>query len=325
MLIWKKIVLRYHYFKYNIVRLISNIFQVWKVFTKFTDVGFLGSLLSTIIVSLESFSSDYQTEVNEIYEYLIVENNCLLSYNIQDLFFIGETRVPQHIKNIVINQSCSQIPNESFIDQFKKFCHHIGHENSAVRIYGIKFLTDLLRQNRDEMNKLIISKIKMDPIVEEVLELLMHNCKSANVALKLKAAECLGEIGAIEPGFHSPNYAPQKPFSDTIHSDEFASNALEQLACAYQFQNEHSNRFSLAMQEILKERGVTIENKEKSTLWSTLSERTRHFVEPMLRSSYTINVTTDYSQEHPIFKRLRVQTPLSWAFIWCNKMIDQVL
>ena len=292
--------------------------------TKFTDVRTLGPLLSTIFVSLEAFSVDYQTEVNEIYEYLVIENSSLLSVHMQDLFFIEETRVPQHIKNLVLNQTSSQRSNGTFLEQFRKLCHHIGHENSAVRIYGIKFLTDLLRQNRDELNQLIISKIRMDPVLEEVLGLLMRNCKSTNELLKLKAAECLGEIGAIEPGFQSPNYAPQKPFSDTIHSDVFAINALEHLACAYQFQNEHSNRFSLAMQEILKERGVTNENKVESAFWSAISERTRPFVEFMLRRSYTINVTTDYSREHPIFKRLRLLTPLGWTFIWCNKMIDLV-
>ena len=306
------------------VNLEENCVKVWKVFTKFTDVRTLGPLLRTIFVSLEAFSVDYQKEVNEIYEYLVVENSSLLSVHIQDLFFIEETKVPQHIKTLVANQTSSQRPNDTFLEQLRKLCHHIGHENSAVRVYGIKFLTDLLRQNRNELNQLIISKIRMDPVMEEILGLLMQNCKSTNEELKLKAAECLGEIGAIEPGFHSPNYAPQKPFSDTIHSDEFAINALEQLACAYQFQNEHSNHFSLAMQEILRERGVTNENKNDSALWSAISERTRHFVEPMLRSTYTINVTTDYSQEHPIFTRFRLMSPLGWAFIWCNKMIDLV-
>ena len=134
---------------------------------------------------------DYQTEVNEIYEYLVIENSSLLSVHMQDLFFIEETRVPQHIKNLVLNQTSSQRSNGTFLEQFRKLCHHIGHENSAVRIYGIKFLTDLLRQNRDELNQLIISKIRMDPVLEEVLGLLMRNCKSTNELLKLKAIRML--------------------------------------------------------------------------------------------------------------------------------------
>lgn len=300
--------------------------QIWTIFIHTVDIETLGSLLSTIIVSLEPLLKIQSEEINSICKYLIITNGNLLSRHISDLFFIEETNVSDEIKAIVKRQT-KYIQQEKFIVKLFQFIKYINHENLGVRLYGIKYLRSLLKQNRDELNHLIVGQNTIVPILETLLDNLMVGCKHTDENLQLASGECLGELGAIEPSLISINYSPEKhKFALSIHSDVFAAMALDELCRAYQFQKDtkYVDSFSLAIQEILTDRDVNPKINKNIHVWEAIPERMRSLMEPLLTSCYTGFRKNPNITIHPIYGSSKCRTFEDWSFIWATKMIDHV-
>lgn len=300
---------------------------IWNIFVHTVDIQALGPLLGTIIASLEPLLAEHTQEVNSIYRYLIMSNGSLLSLYIPELYFIENMDVSKEIKDFVHYQT-EKRRGKSFMEQFEFFLNQIGHENPSVRVYALTYLTKLFSMNRSNLNNLIMEQNTLNE--NAVLEGLLHNlitaCCHNDVNLQLASGKCLGELGAIEPSHLSPNYAPQRSFALSIHTDAFAIMALEELCRAYQFQKDtkYVDSFSLAIQEILLARGVCPKLKKKMEVWEAIPERMRQLMEPLLTSCYTgLKMTTNIKM-HPIFGSAKCQTAEEWAFIWASKMIENV-
>lgn len=302
--------------------------DVWNIFIHTVDIQTLGPLLSTIIVSLEPLLQTHITEVNSIYKFLIITNGSLLSHYIQDLYFIENLQNIDNDIKLFVHKKTEKLlkSNNNFIEKLKFLCEQIKHENIIVRQYAIKYLIQLFVDNRISLNNLILGNNNMNPIIETILHNLIISCRHADKNLQLISGKCLGELGAIEPSNLPPNYSPQKNFSLTIHSDNFAIIALEELCKAYQFQKDtkYVDSFSLAIQEILLERGVCPKTNKKLNVWEAIPERMRQLMEPLLTSCYTgLKMNTDI-KVHPIFGSSKCQTYEEWAFLWSSKMIKEI-
>ncbi|XP_055699229.1 serine/threonine-protein kinase ATR-like isoform X2 [Phlebotomus papatasi] len=298
--------------------------SVWTIFLRTVDVQCLGPLLSTIVVSLEPLLPYQPEQVNDILHYLIVENRTLLSSCFGDLFFIEEINVKNSIKAIVNSQK-TNVP-KSFEENFDTFRKHINHENLDVRTYGFKYLSQLFAGSQTALNKMVFEQTGIDGTLLECLESIMHGCRHTDENLQLESGICLGELGAVEPSHLPPNYAPQKSFALTIHSDEFAIMALAELCKAYQSQKDSHcvDSFSLAIQEILQARGVNPKKGKKLAVWQAIPERMRQLMEPLLTSCYTGVLTNVQASIHPVFGSLKCSTMREWTFIWASNMIYNI-
>ncbi len=298
--------------------------QVWKIFILTADVTTLGPILSTIFVSLEPFLENYPIEVNEIYKYLVIDNENLLSLHVPDLFFVDGISINPDIKKAIQGQIRRQRNNENFLEKFQTFLDYANHEDSGVRIHGLKYFKKLLEKNRKALKDMIVGQISINPMIEVLLDILMKNCKSENPGLQLIAAEVLGEIGAIEPGLLPPNYAKVNSITSfTIDSNEFAAKALSELCKAYQFQSNSKflDAYSLGIQEILKLRNVDPIKKVNMDVWSVVPERMSHFVIPLLTSTYT-PIILFKKHMHPIFGQ--TSSCIEWGYNWASKLIRKV-
>lgn len=301
--------------------------QIWRILIRICDVPSLGANLSTIFVSLEEFIEKYPKEVHELYSYLVVENSNLLSRNISDLFFIEKTKVSDDIKRVVLRQMESQRLRDeaSFKSNLTALVKSLNNENSdlKIRVYCLQYLKELFVKNRTELNELICGQMTMDPLIEELLHIIINNCKStSNEELQLATAECLGELGAIEPSLQKQNYASQAECPKTIHSDEFAKMALQKLCRSYQYKNDskYIDALSLAIQQVLKSRNVTSANDHD--VWLAIPEKMRPLMEPLLSSSYSPRQSTNID-EGPIFWKL-AQTLSNWVFRWSGALIQKI-
>lgn len=302
--------------------------QVWRILIRICEISSLGPILSTIFVSLDNLIDRYPDEVNEIYRYLIEDNSSLLSRHISELFFIEKTRASPRIKEKVMNLMNSQrIKDEVNLKaNLKSLIRQLNSENSdpKIRVYCLQNLTELFARRRSEMNELICSQLSMDPLIEEILQILIHSCKSTSNEMLTKAtAECLGELGAIEPSLQRQHFSNQKEFPETIHTDEFARMALMQLLLSYQHKNDtkYIDALSLAIQEIFKSRNVTAENRE-NTIWSAIPEKMRPLMEPLLKSNY-VPKQAQVVHTHPIFWS-QAQTTSDWAMRLSSVLIDKI-
>lgn len=298
--------------------------EVWKIFISTVDLISLGPLLSTIFVSLEPLLATHPEEVNDMLKYLVIKNGSLLSVYIPDLFFINDTNVSQEIKTYVSRYT--EKANESFVDKFAAMIKHVNHDNLTVRIYGLNYLSNLFKDNRDNLNQLIIRQQKMHPIIENLLDNLMICIKSHDESLQTATGKCLGQLGALEPSLLSPNYGPQESFARDINTDEFAIMALAELCKGYQFQKDtkHVDTYSLAIQEILLARQVCPKTKKNMKVWEAIPERMRPLMEPLLTSCYTMPNGGAKVSVHPIFGSYRCRTYEEWAVTWATKNIEVI-
>ncbi|XP_062565656.1 serine/threonine-protein kinase ATR-like [Armigeres subalbatus] len=304
----------------------SDCIKVWRIFICTVDVQQLGPLLSTIFVSLVQFIDQFPEDINYIFHYLVVQNNSLLSQHIPDLFFLDETDVNEDIKSIVAKHIMTDKGVDRFSVKFRELTNQINHENLAVRVFGLKYLKRLFASSRNQVNDAIIGKLTFNPMVEGLLNNLIKSCSDIDSNYRLRAAECIGELGAVAPSYLPPNYAPQDSFALSIHSDAFASMALAELCRAYQFQKDTKlvDSFSLAIQEILVERGVSPNTNKKLEVWFAIPERLRPIMEPLLTSCYTGLAMSTAIECHPIFGSSKAQSCQEWAYLWACQMIEHL-
>lgn len=309
------------------VDLSETCINVWNILIRNCEVTSLAPILGTIIVSLEVFIDKYPAEVNDLYKYLIIDNNNLLSRNISDLFFIEKTRVQDEIKLRVLRIIDSQKSGDDFKLNLQSLLRQMNIENSdiQIRVYCLSYIKELIQKHREEVNELICGRMTIDPLIEELLHILVNNCKSTSEALQLATAECLGELGAIEPSLQRKNYASQQKFPEDIHSGDFAKMALAQLCRSYQYKNDpkYIDSLSLAIQQILRSQNVTENNKDASEVWKAIPEKMRSIMEPLLTSSYTPRLT-EATTDHPIFWE-KAQTAIDWSYKWGASLIDKIL
>lgn len=305
--------------------------QVWKIFIYAVDVQSMGPLLSTIVVSLEPLMLTHADIVDELLQYLIISNCSLLSIYISDLFFIEDTGCSDVIKEFVTRHLLTIRGTESFEACFHHLSKQINHENMEIRVHALRYLTKLFNRNRRPLNSLIIGQQQIDPVFADLLNTLVHTIKHSadeqeelQLQLHIAAGVCLGAVGAIEPSLLSPNYAPQKKFALSIHTDAFSIMALSELCRSYQSQKDTQrvDGFSLAIQEILLASGVCPEKKTKMDVWNAIPERMRQLMEPLLKSCYMISGQP--LNVHPIFGSTLCVTSEKWAYHWAYRMIDSV-
>uniref|UniRef100_A0A182TC53 Serine/threonine-protein kinase ATR n=1 Tax=Anopheles maculatus TaxID=74869 RepID=A0A182TC53_9DIPT len=304
--------------------------NTWRIFICTVDVRQLGSLLSTIFVTLEPFLQSYPENIGYIFRYLVIENNNLLGNNLGDLFFLDDTSVAHDIKAIV----ASRIPKhdhsdgtDRFVLRLEELIRHCNHENLKIRAYALAYLCRLCETSRAEINEAILGQhqnMGLGPIATMVETLIRGLCEQ-DAILQERAAECLGELGAIAPSHLPPNYAPTGlGFALSIHTDCFAIIALRELCRAYQRQKDSKfvDSFSLAIQEILNERGVSPAADKKREVWETIPERLRPIMEPLLTSCYTTVSRASVSMVHPVFTN--IHSSHEWCYQWASQMIEGI-
>lgn len=280
--------------------------KVWRTLIRVCDVAAIGVFLSTIFVSLESFIDEYPDEVNRIISNLIVGNSNLLSVQISDLFFIEKTKYNNEIKQYVTSQMNSQKLKEfgTFRSSLETLLRHLKNENADVKIkiYALKYLKKLLNEKRADINNLINSQLTMDPIVEELLLILMMNCKNNNSSLQAALAECIGELGAIEPNLRQQSHSSVESYAPDVMSEMFAIAAMKVLCQSYQQKNDSKFVITvqLGIQKLLQLHGVTKSNLTYSPIWQAIPEKMRHQMIKLCDTKYKPKDRT-YQYEGVVF------------------------
>ncbi|XP_058118303.1 serine/threonine-protein kinase ATR-like [Anopheles ziemanni] len=304
--------------------------NVWRIFVCTVEVSVLGPLLSTVFVTLEPLLASYPDDVEYIFRYLVLENNSLLGNYIGDLYFLADAPgMPEDIRKTIKVRITAHSGHASdrFAARLEELLRHCNHENFTVRAFALTHLCRLFEANRRELNEAILGQHQRVSIgtIATMVEMLNRALGEQDTNLQLRAAECFGEMGAFAPSHLPPNYAPSGlGFALTIHSDAFAIFALRELCRAYQRQRDSKfvDSFSLAIQEILSERGVSPAKGKKCDVWETIPERLRPIMEPLLTSSYTTVSIANPTVLHPVFNNVR--SSFEWSYQWASQMIESI-
>lgn len=146
--------------------------EAWNAFVRNVDTTSLGPLLTTIVVSLLPLIENIPEKLNEILEYIIVQNENILSTHISDLFFLEKTTVSENIKKIVHRHVLKNQP-KPFVEKIQWYMQYLNHDTLEVKVYTLKYLLDLIKTGRHELDALIFNRNPTNTVISELLETLM--------------------------------------------------------------------------------------------------------------------------------------------------------
>lgn len=176
--------------------------EVWDAFIKSCEVEYLGSQLALIFVSILPLLDRCPSKVNDIFKYLIVENEGHMKNYISDLFFLNNPKI-DHEVDIIIKKYVSNLQKCSLKEKLQKFIKYLSHEAIEVRIKSLKHLKKCLEQSREDLDKIILDYNGMDNVIVELIDILTLGCREKDTSFKLICGEVIAELGAIEPS-HLP-------------------------------------------------------------------------------------------------------------------------
>ncbi|KAG5348071.1 ATR kinase, partial [Acromyrmex charruanus] len=300
--------------------------DAWDAFIHNIAIEDLGPLFPTICVSLIPLQKIFPEKVNNMLEFLIIQNSEENSNHISELFFIDDMNVPIHISDIVKAHILQARP-DGFNANLKLWLKRIMHETDEVRIRALKHLQIFLAEHRSELNKMILSETDVHPLIVELLDTLLIGCQDKDESIRLCYGECLGELGAIEPSL-LPRRIISREDSKFISdiNEEFACALLSEHVRAFQMQKNSQSMdcFSLAIQEILRAYDISPQGRNNE-LWNNLPSTTQQIIIPFLTSHYKIvTVSDDDEFSHPIYGSEAGSSVENWAYNWLCSMSNAV-
>ncbi|XP_071056684.1 serine/threonine-protein kinase ATR [Onthophagus taurus] len=296
--------------------------NVWDSFIRSCEVESLGTQLATIFVSLIPLNDTYP-KINEIFRYLIIENEELLKGYISDLFFALDYDIDEEIK-FVIKKYSKILESNDFEDQMKVFMKYLTHETDEVKVHALKYLKKIIEENRQKLDNMILGYNGIKPHIVELLDALMSLSREKEVSVKLACSECIGELGAIEPSHLPRKYTQAESFIFYITEDAFIFNSLNELIRTLQSEKNTTvmDRFALAIQEILKICEISPNpSSSKHSLWNKFPASHQELIAPFLSSKYTMGQMSDPVNVSPIYGSKLGANLQSWIFNWSVSMI----
>ncbi|XP_017126550.1 serine/threonine-protein kinase ATR [Drosophila elegans] len=318
--------------------------RIWHIFLHVVNVQELGPSLGRIVATLQPLLADGDSvrQVNELYEFIILRNASMLGSFMTDLYFLDRMEhvsptiqrcVRRHTAHLHLKGSAEgdkegtvSTPPQ-LLEQLRFLQKHITDECLQVRVYALQHLGELFGRRRELLNSTILSDVPLEPLLEEIVNVLMAGCQHDDRQLQMASAKCLGELGAIDASYLVANYSFASPeqLPLNILSDDFAVLALTSLCRGYQFQQKtkHVDSFSLAIQETLAVCGISPKEQKKLQLWHSLPARMRQVMEPLLHSCYTSCQRPSSCLQQPLFgSHYSFNFYEEWAFLWASRLID---
>ncbi|KAJ0177282.1 hypothetical protein K1T71_007291 [Dendrolimus kikuchii] len=300
--------------------------EAWGAFIHNIDAIFLGPLMSNLALSLLQQIEFAPKEINRIFQYLVLNNENLLSSHIPDLFFMEDTKVSEKIK-MIIKRHVRRTQPDGFMDKIKWYLQQLNHDISSVKAFSFTHLDKLLKSNRTEIHKAVFGGRNIDPIIIELLDALLSGCKDPDNRVSCSSGACLGQLGAIEAG-HLPRQYVQpdrSPFAFSIGDNCFAATALVELSRAFQYEKDTMNMdcYALTIQEILKVYEISPTGSKKD-VWDSFPEHMHQIMYPLLNSRYTLAYPSQPKKAHPLFGSSCATTFLEWAHNWAAQLIPLI-
>lgn len=301
------------------------VIHVWNAFVRSVDAACLGPMLSTIFVSLLPLLSSHVHEVSDLFHYIIVTNELMISSHIQELYFLPYSTEIASVHEIV-QRYVRSMEGMSLQSRLELLIKYVSHETMEVKLHALSRLHKELSDNHAQVRQLMLASDSVHSIVLQLLDVLIQGFSERNEAIRLKCAECVGELGAVDPS-HRPNKIIKSDLLKgtlfDIKSPDFVVQSLTILCSG--FQSARNSRtidaFALAIQNMLSVYNVTPE----ASLWQRFPEHTQEVMKPLTTSRYTMDINApEPNVPHPIFRSVKGNTHEQWTYSWITRLIGFV-
>nr|XP_022332154.1 serine/threonine-protein kinase ATR-like isoform X2 [Crassostrea virginica] len=310
--------------------------RAWNCFVKSLEMSFLGQMMSQIIATILPLLEDLPKQIAEIINFIIVDNRAALKDRFHEIYFLPD--IPElKDANTVLKKYTQDGPSSQsdFETKLKHTIKGVQHESTDIRIHALSQLRTLLQQEKDVLYDHIIGNETADPIISQLVSVLLKSCRDSNVKAQSLIAECIGELGAVDPGrlellTNNPKEARAR-FPSSIEDDSFAVGLINEVVKAFLAAPESriQDCAAYALQELLKIYHISEPSDgdaPSGQLWGRFPEHVQQILVPLLSSKYIVSKKTDFSQlTKPIYcSSEKTQRFQDWANIWTSYLSSKV-
>ncbi|KAL2643558.1 hypothetical protein R1flu_011145 [Riccia fluitans] len=315
---------------------------------------------SQIVVALMPCLEGQQDEQNAaavVLEELIVRNRAALEDQARELPLLPSLPPLTNV-NTVLHEARGSL---SLRDQLRRAADGLTHESLSVRYTTASELNKVMRAQRREITAMLVAEVSMDvAVISSLVTALLRGCaeesrRAMSQRLKLACAECLGELGAVDPVKLQVDLRQQSRI-ERNNEDLVFELIKEHLAKVLRAATDTDiqDAAALAIQELLKLSGcqaALVEKAQKPAgkgkdaqtrasknsgkigqegrdiaasgeqLWRRFSDDVKEIITPCLTSKYLLKRSGASVPAGPIFRS--GMSFRRWMYLWIRRLISQ--
>ncbi|KAI4897685.1 hypothetical protein NFI96_015723 [Prochilodus magdalenae] len=273
--------------------------QTWDCFVRCLDPPYLGPLLSHVIVALLPLIPIQPKETSVIMHYLIVENREEVEDFLHEIYFLPDHPELKNVHKVLQDYRKQTSKSTDLQAALQLSMRAIQHENVDVRIHALTSLKEMMYKNQDALLKHILDSEMVEPVISQLVMVLLRGCQDVNPEARQLCGECLGELGAVDPG---------RLDMTTTHTQgtgaEFVVSELLSVFECREGRTDSSGR----------------------RLWRRFPEQIQEILEPHLNSRYkSSQKVVNWSKlTKPIYLSSRGRKFSDWSATWAGYLISKV-
>ncbi|KAM5163022.1 serine/threonine-protein kinase ATR [Mantella aurantiaca] len=309
--------------------------RAWDLFVRCLDQAYLGSLLSHVIVALLPLLHFQPKETVAVFHYLIVENRAAVQDFLHEIYFLPDHPELKQIQKVLQEYRKETNKSTDLQTAMQLSIKAIQHENVDVRIHALTSLKETLYKNQEKLLQYATDSETVEPVVSQLVTVLLIGCQDASPQARLLCGECLGQLGAIDPGrldfSTSDTQGKGSTFVTGVEDSNFAYELLIELTrafLAYADNVRAQDSAAYAIQELLsiyecREGRLDCPGRR---LWRRFPEHVQEILEPHLNTRYkssrkAINWT---KIKKPIYLSKLGDNFADWSASWAGYLITKV-
>ncbi|KYO33910.1 serine/threonine-protein kinase ATR isoform B [Alligator mississippiensis] len=309
--------------------------RAWNCFVRCLDHAYLGSLLSHVIVALLPLIHIQPKETAAVFYFLIVENRDAVQDFLHEIYFLPDHPELKEIQKVLQEYRKESSKSTDLQTMLQLSMRAIQHGNVDVRIHALTSLKETLYRNQEKLTKYVTDSETVEPIISQLVTVLLIGCQDANPQARLLCGECLGELGAVDPGrldfSTSETQGKNFTFVTGVEDPNFAFGLLMELTrafLAYADNVRAQDSAAYAIQELLSiyECRETKIDCSGSRLWRRFPENVQEILEPHLNTRYkSYQKAVNWSKmKKPIYLSKLGNNFAEWSATWAGYLITKV-
>ncbi|CAJ1074374.1 serine/threonine-protein kinase ATR [Xyrichtys novacula] len=309
--------------------------QTWECFVKSVEPAHLGPLLSHVIVALLPLIPLQPKETAAIIRFLILDNREEVKDYLHEIYFLPDHPELKDIHTVLQNSKKLTARSSDLAAALQLSMRAVQHENMDVRIHALTSLRDMMHSNQEWLLRQVCASEAVEPVISSLVSVLLKGCQDSSPEARLLCGECLGELGAVDPGrldlSHTHTHGDRNTFVSGVDDPNFAYDLLTELTrtfLAYADDVRAQDSAAYAIQELLS----IFECREGRTdstgrrLWRRFPEHIQEILEPHLNSRYkSSQKEVNWSKlKKPVYLSKRGSKFSDWSATWAGYLISKV-
>ncbi|XP_031703455.1 serine/threonine-protein kinase ATR [Anarrhichthys ocellatus] len=309
--------------------------QTWECFVRSVEPAHLGPLLSHVIVALLPLIPLQPKETAAIIRFLILDNREEVNDYLHEIYFLPNHRELKDIHTVLQNYKKLTASSSDLAAALQLSMRAVQHENVDVRVHALTSLRDMMHSKQEWLLRQVCASEAVEPVISSLVSVLLKGCQDSSPEARLLCGECLGELGAVDPGrldlSHTHTHGDRNTFVSGVDDPNFAYDLLTELTrtfLAYADDVRAQDSAAYAIQELLS----IFECREGRTdspgrrLWRRFPEQIQEILEPHLNSRYkSSQKEVNWSKlKEPVYLSKRGSKFSDWSATWAGYLISKV-